>query len=99
MIIAIIVGCCTISVSAENSKILPDLQTVIEKSNPDDIVIVYIAFKGRKKQKIFAQVFDGLEVDIRSDAFGNAVIANVKVSDIETIAKYDIVQDIDYIIL
>ena len=51
LIIAIIVGCCTISVSAENSKILPDLQTVIEKSNPDDIVKVYIAFKGRMKCK------------------------------------------------
>ena len=122
LIIAVIIGCSIIPVSAENSKILPDLQTVIAKSNPDDIVKVYIAFNGRMKfkdempswpdldkaaeeykdyidernKKIFAQVFDGLEVDIRSDAFGNAVIANVKVSDIETIAKYDIVQDIDY---
>ena len=35
-------------------------------------------------------------MEILCDVFGNMVIANVKVSDIETIAKNDIVQDIDY---
>ena len=120
--VVIVFACSLIPVSAENNKIQPKLQAVIENSNPEDIVSVYISFSGYMKRKddmpswpdkikaaqeykeyiaernktIFAQVFDGLDVEILCDIFGNMVIANVKVSDIETIAKNDIVQDIDY---
>ena len=120
--VVIVFACGLIPVSAENNKIQPKLQAVIENSNPEDIVSVYISFSGYMKRKddmpswpdkikaaqeykeyiaernktIFAQVFDGLDVEILCDIFGNMVIANVKVSDIETIAKNDIVQDIDY---
>ena len=120
--VVIVFACSLIPVSAENNKIQPKLQAVIENSNPEDIVSVYISFSGYMKRKddmpswpdkikaaqeykeyiaernktIFAQVFDGLDVEILCDVFGNMVIANVKVSDIETIAKNDIVQDIDY---
>ena len=120
--VVIVFACSLIPVSAENNKIQPKLQAVIENSNPEDIVSVYISFSGYMKRKddmpswpdkikaaqeykeyiaernktIFAQVFDGLDVEILCDIFGNMVIVNVKVSDIETIAKYDIVQDIDY---
>ena len=120
--VVIVFACSLIPVSAENNKIQPKLQAVIENSDPEDIVSVYISFSGYMKRKddmpswpdkikaaqeykeyiaernktIFAQVFDGLDVEILCDVFGNMVIANVKVSDIETIAKNDIVQDIDY---
>ena len=120
--VVIVFACSLIPVSAENNKIQPKLQAVIENSNPEDIVSAYISFSGYMKRKddmpswpdkikaaqeykeyiaernktIFAQVFDGLDVEILCDVFGNMVIANVKVSDIETIAKNDIVQDIDY---
>ena len=120
--VVIVFACGLIPVSAENNKIQPKLQAVIENSNQEDIVSVYISFSGYMKRKddmpswpdkikaaqeykeyiaernktIFAQVFDGLDVEILCDIFGNMVIANVKVSDIETIAKNDIVQDIDY---
>ncbi len=56
----------------------------------------YKEYIAERNKTIFAQVFDGLDVEILCDIFGNMVIANVKVSDINTIAKYDIVQDIDF---
>ncbi|MBQ3417444.1 MAG: hypothetical protein IJH32_06390 [Ruminococcus sp.] len=103
-------------------KVLYDLKCVLAGSSPDDIIGVYIAFKGphktvadmpswpdkeeahkeyrayieEKNEAYFAEVFNGLDVEIRCAVFGNAVIANVKASDIAKIISYDVVQDIGY---
>ena len=56
----------------------------------------YRAYIEEKNEAHFAEVFSGLDVEIRCAVFGNAVIANVKASDIAKIISYDVVQDIGY---
>ena len=120
--IMMILGCGVIAVSAESSKLLPDLQKALTEKAPDDVIGVYISYKvpvvtaadmpswpdiyaARKEYfaytdqmqaDIQAQIFEGIDVQVAFQGVHNMVLARVKVSDIEKIASYEIVRDIDY---
>lgn len=120
--IIMIFGCGVIVVSAESSKLLPDLQKAMAEKAPDDEIGVYIsynvpvvtvadmpswpdiytarreyfAFSNEMQAEIQAEIFEGIDVRIGFQGVHNMVLAHVKVSDIEKIASYDIVKDIDY---
>ena len=117
-----ILSCGMIAVSAESSKLLPDLQKAMAEKAPDDEIGVYIsynvpvvtaadmpswpdiyaarkeyfAYSDQMQAEIQAQIFEGIDVRIGFQGVHNMVLAHVKVSDIEKIASYDIVRDIDY---
>ena len=57
----------------------------------------YFAYSDKMQEEIQAEIFEGIDVRIGFQGVHNMVIAHVKVSDIEKIASYDIVRDIDYL--
>ena len=56
----------------------------------------YFAYTDQMQAEIQAQIFEGIDVRIAFQGVHNMVLAYVKASDIEKIASYDIVRDIDY---
>ena len=120
--VVLLLGCGVAAVSAENSKLLPDLQEALKTMEPDDEIGLYIcynvpmvtvadmpswpeiyearkeyfAFTAKRQAEIQAIIFDGIDVEIGFEGVDDMVLAHVKVSDVEKIASYDIVRDIDY---
>ena len=47
--IMLVIGCCVFSATAENAVIDPQLQKIIDNSNPNDIISVEIFYKGNFK--------------------------------------------------
>ena len=56
----------------------------------------YFDYSDQMQAEIQAQIFEGIDVRIGFQGVHNMVLAHVKVRDIEKIASYDIVRDIDW---